>query len=57
LRLAVTTHGFVSVWNAADGKLLAQEKTGNHIHDCTLNVDETTIIAVGHEQGAIVKLE
>jgi WD40 repeat protein len=49
--------GFVSVWNAADGKLLAQEKTGNHIHDCTLNADETTIIAVGHEQGAIVKLE
>lgn len=48
--------GFVSVWNMTDGKLIAQEKTGSHIHAMHVSTDEATVITVGHEQGAVLTL-
>lgn len=48
--------GFVSVYSSADGKLIAQEKVGNHIHDITLAPDGQSLVAVGHNQISLVKL-
>jgi WD40 repeat protein len=48
--------GFVSVYNVADGKLAAQEKVGNHVHDFTLAPDGESLITVGHHQAVRVLL-
>lgn len=48
--------GFVSVWNMADGKVLAQDRAPMHIHDFELSTDGRSIIAVGHQQGAVIDL-
>lgn len=42
--------GFVSVYGLADGKLIAQEKLGTHVHDFTLAADGGSLIAVAHNQ-------
>lgn len=48
--------GFVSVWNMADGKVLAQDRAPMHVHDFELAADGRSIIAVGHQQGALIDL-
>ncbi|MCA9057777.1 MAG: hypothetical protein KDA85_04735 [Planctomycetaceae bacterium] len=48
--------GFVSTYQMSDGKLLAQEKIPNHVHDLILRPDHS-VITVGHEQAAVVQLE
>lgn len=48
--------GFISVWNMADGKLLAQDKAPMHVHDFALNSDGRSLTAIGHHQGAVVSL-
>ncbi len=48
--------GFVSTWDLADGKLLAQEKAPMHVHDFELNSDGRSLVAVGHQQGTIIDL-
>lgn len=48
--------GFVSVYHVADGKLAAQEKVGNHVHDFTLAPDAQSLITVGHHQAIRVRL-
>ncbi len=48
--------GFVSVYNLFDGKLLAQDKAPMHVHDFELSPDGRSIIAVGHQQGAVIDL-
>lgn len=48
--------GFVSVWNMADGKLLIQDQAPMHVHDFELSADGRSLIAVGHQQGAVVDL-
>jgi WD40 repeat protein len=48
--------GFISVWNMADGKLLAQDKAPMHVHDFALNPDGRSLTAIGHHQGAVVDL-
>ena len=47
--------GFLSVWSMETGKLLAQEKVGNHIHDFTL-LSEQSIVTVGHDHASMVTL-
>ena len=49
--------GFVSVYNMGDGKLLAQEKAGEHLHDFVLLDGDRTIIAVGHNHGSVIHIE
>jgi WD40 repeat protein len=49
--------GFVSVYASADGKLIAQEKVGNHVHDVALAADGGSLVAVGHHQISMVRLE
>jgi len=48
--------GFVSTWDMADGKLLAQDKAPMHVHDFDLNSDGRSLVAVGHQQGTIIEL-
>ena len=48
--------GFVSVWKMADGKLLIQDQAPMHVHDFELSADGRSLIAVGHQQGAVVDL-
>jgi WD40 repeat protein len=48
--------GFVSVYAAIDGRLLAQEKVGNHVHDLALAADGASLVAVGHHQISAVNL-
>lgn len=48
--------GFVSAWDMADGKLLAQENAPMHVHAIDLNPDGRSLVAVGHQQGAIIDL-
>jgi WD40 repeat protein len=48
--------GFVSVWNMADGKVLAQDRAPMHVHDFELSTDSRSLIAVGHQQGAVIDL-
>ena len=48
--------GFVSVYNMSDGKLLAQDKAPMHVHDFELTEDGRSLIAVGHQQGAVIDL-
>jgi WD40 repeat protein len=48
--------GFVSVWNMADAKVLAQDRAPMHVHDFELSTDGRSLIAVGHQQGAIIDL-
>ena len=48
--------GFVSAYNTLDGKLLAQDKAPMHVHDFELAFDGRSLIAVGHQQGAVVEL-
>ncbi|MCX7386465.1 MAG: hypothetical protein DWI22_03795 [Planctomycetota bacterium] len=48
--------GFVSVWNMADGKLLTQDVAPMHVHDFELSLDGRYLIAVGHQQGAVINL-
>jgi hypothetical protein len=48
--------GFVSVYAATDGSLLAQEKVGNHVHDLALAADGASLVAVGHHQISAVNL-
>lgn len=48
--------GFVSVYATSDGRLLAQEKVGNHIHDVALASDGASLVAVGHQQISTVTL-
>jgi WD40 repeat protein len=48
--------GFVSVWNMADGKVLAQDRAPMHVHDFELSTDGRSLIAVGHQQGAVIDL-
>ena len=48
--------GFVSIYNMADGKLLAQDKAPMHVHDFELNADGRSLTAVGHDQGAVIDL-
>lgn len=47
--------GFLSAWNIADGKLLAQEKLPVHVHDFTVTAT-SEVIAVGHDQAVFVKV-
>lgn len=47
--------GFFSLYNLQDGKLLAQEKTGNHVHDFHVQPDGS-VVTVGHHQGTVVRL-
>lgn len=49
--------GFVSVYASADGRLLTQAKVGNHIHDVALAADGGGLVAVGHHQVSVVRLE
>ena len=48
--------GFLSAWNIADGKLLAQEKLPVHVHDFTVTAIDQ-VIAVGHDQAVFVKVQ
>ena len=48
--------GFVSVWDMADGKVLAQDRAPMHVHDFELSTDGRSMIAVGHQQGAVIDL-
>lgn len=48
--------GFVSVYQMADGKLLTQDKAPMHVHDFELSSDGRSLVAVGHQQGAIIEL-
>jgi len=48
--------GFISIWNMADGKLLAQDKAPMHVHDFELSTDGRSLTAIGHHQGAVVAL-
>ncbi len=47
--------GFVSVWSMETGKLLVQEKVGNHIHDFDL-LSETSLVSVGHDHASLITL-
>lgn len=47
-------NGFVSVWNMIDGKVLVQNRAPMHIHDFELTADGRSLIAVGHQQGAVI---
>lgn len=48
--------GFVNAYNMLDGKLLAQDKAPMHVHDFELSSDGRSLIAVGHQQGAVIEL-
>lgn len=48
--------GFVSAYNMLDGKLLTQDKAPMHVHDFALSSDGRSLIAVGHQQGAVIEL-
>jgi WD40 repeat protein len=48
--------GFVSIWNMTDGKVLAQDRAPMHVHDFELSTDGRSLIAVGHQQGAVIDL-
>jgi len=48
--------GFVSVYRTDNGKLAAQEKVGSHVHDFVFGDTLDVLIAVGHNQAAIVRL-
>lgn len=47
--------GFVSAYHMQDGKLLAQEKAPMHVHDFELASDGRSLIAVGHQHGAVIE--
>jgi WD40 repeat protein len=47
--------GFLSAWSMETGKLLAQEKVGNHLHAFEM-LDERRLVTVGHDQAALVTL-
>lgn len=47
--------GFVSVWSMQTGKLLVQEKVGNHIHDFDL-LSDTSLVTVGHDHASLITL-
>ena len=47
--------GFLSVWSMQTGKLLAQEKVGNHLHAFEM-LDERRLVTVGHDQAALLTL-
>jgi WD40 repeat protein len=49
--------GFVSVYRMDDGKVAAQEKVGNHLHDFVFGETTDRMLAVGHDQGAVIRLE
>lgn len=49
-------NGFISVYNMSDGKLLTQDKAPMHVHDFELSEDNQSLIAVGHEKGAVISL-
>lgn len=42
--------GFVSLYDRANGKLIAQEKVANHVHDIALAADGGSLLAVTHNQ-------
>ena len=48
--------GFVSIYEVGEGKLLAQSKTGSHVHDISLAPDATSLVTVGHQQATKVLL-
>lgn len=48
--------GFVSVWDMADGKLLAQDKVPMHVHAIELSEDGCSLVGVGHQRGVVVGL-
>ena len=48
--------GFASVWSMTDGKVLAQDRAPMHIHDFEFSTDGRSIIAVGHQEGAVIDL-
>ncbi len=48
--------GFVSAYALDGGKLLAQEKTGRHIHDFVWQPEQNRLLTVGHQQASILKL-
>lgn len=47
--------GFFSIYSLHDGKLLTQEKTGNHVHDFHVQQDGS-VVTVGHHQGTVVRI-
>ena len=49
-------NGFVSLFSMQDGKVAAQEKTGQHVHDFVMNAAGTSLTTVGHQQGTVVSL-
>lgn len=48
--------GFVSLFSAKDGKVLAQDKAPMHVHDFALDPETSTIRCVGFEKGAVIQL-
>lgn len=47
--------GFLSAWSMDTGKLLAQEKVGNHVHAFEM-LSDRTLVTVGHDQASLVTL-
>ena len=47
--------GFLSAWSLETGKLLAQEKLGNHLHAFEM-LSDRTLVTVGHDQASLVTL-
>jgi WD40 repeat protein len=48
--------GFVSLYDTDSGAVMAEEKAPMHVHDFVINEEFTTLIAVGHEKGAVISL-
>jgi WD40 repeat protein len=45
--------GFVSFYNVSTGKLIKQEKAPMHIHQISVNENQTRLYAVGHQKIAV----